>query len=715
MSNLVQKGLDNNLFEINDDKTYITYNTNQKNGNARQRWNDTEEKVRAETIVKLVQEQHYPITTIGIEMPVSRGVDNKRADIIIYKVDKKKKKTNQAYIVIETKTKEERNIKGAKDQALSYAKFTGAEYAVATNGKDSLTIHIGKDEDRTVDSIPDFGGDAPKWKYLRNSKTNDISPMDKDRLKGLLKEIHDYLWNGGKRNPAEAFNEFSKIVFTKIMDEKVTKKDKKNYTPHYQFQKDRDETNEQLELRIKALYDSHKEKDANVFDDKLILDEDEIAFLVKKLDRYNLNKTDLDIKGKIFQDFFADFFKGDAGQYFTPMNIVRFIVNLFDLQESDKVIDPSCGSGGFLLQCLAQMQGKAKAELESIENPTHDDIIEAHNYWHSFAEHNLYGIEISGGISRTAKMNMIIHDDGHTHVITHDGLDRFENFQSKPESSNFKPNNFDYVFTNPPFGSNIKDDKPYFSTFEKFSNTTVDFIDALIDNKKSKDLKNQKSEVLFLERYYQLLKPSTGIVAMVLPDGVLTNSSMQNIRDYLMEKFKIVASFSLPQHTFANYGAGVKSSILVLQKKSEKQEKKFIDTQDKIRLKHVKIHQPEILSIRKELKDKLIPLTKNLKDEKKKELIDEDKLLNLQEKISNLKDEYKLKEEIVRDKIYQAVNTDMSKVEKYPIFMSIIEEIGEDAKGKITCKYEKTELASVSEEFKKFYDEVYIKGNVNFT
>ena len=657
MSEIIQKGKDQKLFSFNDDNTYITYHTKQKKGNPKQQWNDTEEKVRAEIFTQLVLEQHYPIETIGIEIPVSRGVDNKRADIVIYKVDKNKKKTNQAYIIIETKTEKDRNIKSAKDQALSYAKFSGSEYAVATNGKDTLTIHIGKDEDRTVESIPDFGGDAPKWKYLRNSTTNDISPMNKDKLKGLLKEIHDYLWNGGKRNPAEAFNEFSKIVFTKIMDEKVTKKDKKNYTPHYQFQKDRDETNQQLELRIKALYDSHKEKDANVFDDKLILDEDEIAFLVKKLDKYNLNKTDLDIKGKIFQDFFANFFKGDAGQYFTPMNIVRFIVNLFDLQEGDKVIDPSCGSGGFLLQSLAQMQGKSKAELNAIEDPTHDDIIEAHDYWHSFAENNLYGIEISGGISRTAKMNMIIHDDGHTNVITHDGLDRFENFQKK--NTKFKANNFDYIFTNPPFGSNIKDDKPYFSTFEKFSNASVDFIDELIDSKKSKDLKNQKSEILFIERYYQLLKPSSGIVAMVLPDGILTNSSMQNVRDYLLEKFKLMASFSLPQHTFSNYGAGVKSSILVLQKKSEKEEKSFIDSQDKIRLKHVKKYKPEILDIRKVLKEKLAPLTLDLTVQKKKEPISENILLELQEQISKLKESYKLKEEIVRDKIYEAVNIDM--------------------------------------------------------
>lgn len=702
MNDLIQKGLDNNLFEFNDDKTYITYNTNQKKDNKKP-WNETEEKVRAEIITKLVLAHEYPLDSMAIEVSVKLGDARKRADIIIYKTDKNKKITNKAYIIVETKKAQYKDIEEARDQALSYAHATGAKYAVGTNGTKSITFEIADESDRKVDTFPNFGGNAPKWKYLRDSEFNNIKPMNTDKLKAILKEIHDYLWNGGKRNPAEAFNEFSKIVFTKIMDEKAGDTDL-NATSHYEFQKDRDETKEELSNRIKTLYDSHQAKDPEVFNEKLILNADEITFLVEILEEYNLNGTDLDIKGKIFQDFFANFFKGDAGQYFTPMNVVKFIVNLFDLQSTDQVIDPSCGSGGFLLQSLAQMQEKSK----KLKDP-----VKRHKFWHSFAEHNLYGIEISGSISRTAKMNMIIHDDGHTNVIAHDGLDRFENFQKK--NTEFKKNHFDYVFTNPPFGSNIKDEKSYFNMFDKFSNSTVGFIDDLIDGKKSKRLKNQKSEVLFLERYYHLLKPSTGIVAMVLPDGVLTNSSMQNVRDYLMEKFKIVASFSLPQHTFANYGAGVKSSILVLQKKSTKEEKKFIDTQDKIRLKYVTKHKPEILAIRKELKDSLVPLNISLKAEKKKEPIDEDMLLAIQDKISELKEEYKLKEEIVKDKIYEAVNDDMSKVEKYPIFMSIIEEIGEDAKGKITCDYEDTELASVSEQFKKFYDEVYIKGNINFT
>lgn len=117
--------------------------------------------------------------------------------------------------------------------------------------------------------------------------------------------------------------------------------------------------------------------------------------------------------------------------------------------------------------------------------------------------------------------------------------------------------------------------------------------------------------------------------------------------------------------------------------------------------------------IREELKEKLVPLNQNLKFEKKKELINENLILSIQDKIIELKEEYKLKE-IVKDKIYESVNACMKKIEKYPIFMAIIKNIGYNAKGDEICEYEETELAEISERFRKFYNEVYIKENVNF-
>ncbi|EAJ0469590.1 restriction endonuclease subunit M [Campylobacter upsaliensis] len=686
MSDIIKKALEQGYLSFDGDS--IIYHTKKL---SKQNYTNPEEKVRAEVFARLIIEKEYPLSHIAIEVRVTRGSNksNTRADIVVYKNAKHQK----AFIVIELKKSSQKDLREAKEQALSYANFLQADYALATNGKEKIALYIKEDSNDLINDIPPYGGNAPIWKYLRNSENSDISKITTDELKTLLEKIHNYLWNGGKRNPAEAFSEFSKIIFTKIMDEKIAEYDPDYKLENYEFQKNRDEDKFALEKRIKGLYQKYKEKDSNVFDNALILDADEIKFLVENLESISLSETDLDIKGKVFQKFFADFFKGTAGQYFTPLNIVRFMVECFDLRQNDLVLDPSCGSGGFLLQTLQYMQEKSK-KLDGEYNQK--------RFWHSFAEKNLYGIEISGGISQTAKMNMIIHDDGHTNVITADGLDSFENFIKK--NNKFQKNTFNFIFTNPPFGSSIPASKPYFEDFS-FAKSEVHFIDKIIDKKSPKDLSTQKSEILFLERYFEFLKEG-GIVACVLPDGILTNSSLQNVRDYLLERFYLLASFSLPQHTFSNYGAGVKSSILVLKKKDKKAIKAFLDKKEAIQNAITQKHKDEILSLRDELKALITPLQKELKALEKmqdKDLKTQEQIATLKEKIANHRETYRYKEELVRDKICTEVSEKLKQLESYEVFMAIIENIGFDATGKELCEYEESELHTIALSFREFY------------
>ncbi|EAI6211572.1 restriction endonuclease subunit M [Campylobacter upsaliensis] len=693
MSDIIKKALEQGYLSFEGDS--IIYHTKKP---SKQNYTNPEEKVRAEVFARLIIEKEYPLSHIAIEVRVTRGSNksNTRADIVVYKNAKHQK----AFIAIELKKSSQKDLREAKEQALSYANFLKADYALATNGKEKIALYIKEDSNDLINDIPPYGGNAPIWKYLRNSENSDISKITTDELKTLLEKIHNYLWNGGKRNPAEAFSEFSKIIFTKIMDEKIAEYDPDYKLENYEFQKNRDEDKFALENRIKGLYQKYKEKDSNVFDNALILDADEIKFLVENLESISLSETDLDIKGKVFQKFFADFFKGTAGQYFTPLNIVRFMVECFDLRQNDLVLDPSCGSGGFLLQTLQYMQEKSK-KLDGEYNQK--------RFWHSFAEKNLYGIEISGGISQTAKMNMIIHDDGHTNVITADGLDSFENFIKK--NNKFQKNTFNFIFTNPPFGSSIPASKPYFEDFS-FAKSEVHFIDKIIDKKSPKDLSAQKSEILFLERYFEFLKEG-GIVACVLPDGILTNSSLQNVRDYLLERFYLLASFSLPQHTFSNYGAGVKSSILVLKKKDKKAIKAFLDKKEAIQNAITQKHKDEILSLRDELKALITPLQKELKALEKmqdKDLKTQEQIATLKEKIANARETYRYKEELVRDKICTEVSEKLKQLESYEVFMAIIENIGFDATGKELCKYEESELHTIALSFREFYQKHWGKN-----
>lgn len=159
----------------------------------------------------------------------------------------------------------------------------------------------------------------------------------------------------------------------------------------------------------------------------------------------SLSKTDLDTKGVAFEIFMKDFFIGKMGQYFTPRPVVQFCVKMMEPEQSLRVIDPSCGSGGFLLYAMDEVRQYAEANY---------DDIEAFKHWHSFAEKKLFGIEINDQIARVCKMNMIIHDDGHTNVIGHDALDGLDKMQKL--NNEFKENSFDLILSNPPFGATIK-------------------------------------------------------------------------------------------------------------------------------------------------------------------------------------------------------------------------------------------------------------------
>ena len=232
------------------------------------------------------------------------------------------------------------------------------------------------------------------------------------------------------------------MIFCKFFDEKAPRKKGEAYD--FQIYG----TTEQIEKRIRALYEEGRQKDPQVFREGIKLNNYEIIEIVKILQDINLNKTDLDAKGKAFETFMDGFFRGAFGQFFTPREVVKMIVNVLPINNNSKVLDTSCGSGGFLLYALDKVRKQADEYYE-------DGTAEHFRFWHDFAEKRLFGIEINEQISRTAKMNMIIHDDGHTNVITYDGLKPLKHIPDDTGNQHFKEDSFDFILTNPPFGSTI--------------------------------------------------------------------------------------------------------------------------------------------------------------------------------------------------------------------------------------------------------------------
>jgi type I restriction enzyme M protein len=350
-----------------------------------------------------------------------------------------------------------------------------------------------------------------------------------------LEKSHDTVWQGGKLAPTTAFDEIAKLLFCKLQDEK---EDTKKGEP-YKFQIGTHETSKEVFDRINAIYQRAKKKDSEVFKEDIRIDERITYAVVEHIQSINFSKTDLDTKGVAFERFMEEFFRGKMGQYFTPREIIRFCVKMINPTVDQRILDPACGSGGFLLNIMDFIREQAELDY---------DKFEAWQTWHDFAMKNVFGIEINDQIARVCKMNMIIHDDGHSNIISTDSLREFNEIATMHKG--FMPNKFDLILTNPPFGAIVKQsEKPYLKTYKLHGSL------------------KQKTEVLFIERCLEFLKEGDGKMAIVLPDGILTNTSLQYVRDFILEKAELLAVVSLPVFAFAHFGAGVKSSLVFLRRK----------------------------------------------------------------------------------------------------------------------------------------------------
>ena len=415
-------------------------------------------------------------------------------------------------------------------------------------------------EANVVADLPVQYGKPEEFKYYFKAPPKpDIAAVSRDDLIKTIRKCHQTLWGGGRLSPPMAFGELTKLIFLKTRDEKAPRKSGKPYA----FQIKTNETPERLARRIKDMYSKEREKEPDVFNDDIKIDNITLKNVVLHLEGLNLNATDLDTKGVAFEQFMDGFFKGDFGQYFTPRNIIAFAIQMLDIKEDDTVIDPACGSGGFLLHALDHVRHKASDYWP-------EDSKEHYEYWHSFAEKRLFGIEINEEIARVAKMNMIVHDDGHTNIIGQDALQplaaiakRNQGFAKilgiNPDTGQRdEQKGFSKIPTNPPFGAVVKEElHSYLSTYElsRYGKETA-----------VKQRASVKTEIIYCERVWQLLKPG-GQAAVVLPDGLLTTSSLQRVRNWILERFKILAVVSLPQFAFAHFGAGVKSSVVFLEKR----------------------------------------------------------------------------------------------------------------------------------------------------
>ncbi|MDB9506051.1 N-6 DNA methylase [Microcystis aeruginosa CS-338/01] len=710
---LIQEGIKKGLIKLDDEQKYITY----INQNKKRNYSNPEEQVQAETFLKLILTYGYAQKRIRLFVPVVMGSTTKEADIIVYNDDEHK----SPHIVVECKKQEvsELEFTQAVEQGFSYAVAEGAKYVWITSGiKDEYyQVPTEKPKERiTITDIPQSGVETlARFKYAKGGgisngqKLFELTVVKEDELTRRFKQAHQSLWGGGELNPSEAFDELDKLIFCKIWDEKKARKVGEPYDfqifsvapkANEKEEERKQRENKQLSERIKALYEEGRRADAEVFKDDIRLSPEKLRTVVGYLESINLGETDLDSKGRAFETFMGSFFRGDFGQYFTPRPIVKFIVDVLPIQHNSLVLDTSCGSGGFLLHALEKVRTEANEYYPNYKTDP-KEYNKHYQHWHNFAQSNLFGIEINEQIARVAKMNMIIHDDGHTNVIAADGLRDSEDLIKRTENKGFTYNRFDFVITNPPFGSVIKQTEQAYISQYSFAMKAVDWLNP---KSRTTERDSQSTEVLFLEQCHRFLKEG-GYLAMVVPDGILTNSSLQYVREGIEEKYRIVAVVSMPQTAFSATGAGVKSSVLFLKKHSQAVTESI---------------QQAKLALQDQIKQgndylKLLDKIENNKKRHLKELRGFDNAQNLSGKAltdselykewkKSVTAEYNDQIEALKESLSDQYGEEKQKViEDYPIFMAIAEDIGYDATGKSTNN---NELDFIGQELARFIESI---------
>lgn len=535
---LIRIGVEEKLIEFKNER--INYLVQDKS----YKFTDPEEPVRAAAYIELVMKYKYPPQRIDFEIYPPRREPKLPADIVVYKDDEKE----EVFLVVECKpSSSETDIEIARREGLGNATLLMADWLLIVCREEEIIFSV-KDkpslkqlEEYRKAELPIAYSQAPKYKYKKSEGLfEELRKVSSDELDGKYQRCHDLIWEGGKRDPAEAFDEMSKLMFAKIYDEKFSK-----LGEFYRFQIGSNESYHVVADRILKIYKEVQQKEPGVFKDEIEVSDEIIYEVVRVLQDVSLTKTDLDAKGRAFEKFLSKVFRGEFGQFFTAREIVDFMVKFIDPDYKELVIDPACGSSGFLLYSIKHIMEKAVNEYG--EDSSKEVI------W-DFSHRNIFGIEVNSRIARIAMMDMVIHEDGHTNIECNDALQDYERLDPRKD---IKPNKYDLLLTNPPFGSRIYNSmKSYFKKYE------------LARNDKGKLKNSEMSEILFIERCIDLIKPGKRL-GIVLPDSAFTNKSNIRVVDYILTKAKLLAVISLPQHTFIPFGSMAKTSILFLERKAE--------------------------------------------------------------------------------------------------------------------------------------------------
>ncbi len=555
-----------------------------------------EEYVRQIIEKRLVNEHKYKPEYIKIEFGLKIGSRRPRADIAIFPNDSPELTQDYVSLIVECKNEkvEPKHKKDGVEQLKSYmSACPNCEWGMWTNGKYKEVIRKVKIEGKyTFQEYNDIPPADGSLEDIDRPKRNKLKKAFDDNLLLVFKTCHNHIYvtDGLQKQPA--FFELLKMIFCKTLDEQNVGEPLDFYTTSAE----RSNPDGQLTVkkRISKIFEKVKKQFPQIFEsnDEIKLNPRSLAWIVSELQPYSLLDTHVDVKGKAYEELVGANLRGDRGEFFTPRNIMQMAVAMANPKPHEKVCDTSCGTGGFLVSAMNHVIRQLKDDVEKDYGKPEtkwgiEEKLAVRERIKQIASSNFFGFDINPDLVKATKMNMVMNNDGSGNIYRNDSLlpphewatdlkkalAKALDIEARDIKSPHSIEFFDVIVTNPPFGSKIPIKDSHI--LEQF-NIGYIWRNEQYDTSEqsgwtiSKDFQSSvPPEQLFIERCLQFLKPG-GRLAIVLPDSILGNPGLTYIRQWLIEKSRIIASIDLHVDTFQPRN-GTQTSVLLVQKKTQEE------------------------------------------------------------------------------------------------------------------------------------------------
>ena len=502
-------------------------------------------------------------------------------DIVVFQCDVQE--LDREYIIVECKQKRRRD---GRRQLEDYLKFSSARLGVWYNGKDRLFLLKTETKGGLVfEEIPNIPHYQQRVEDIGQFLRKDLKPSN--NLKAVFSVIRNY-WAAnavGMTRDEALSQQLINLVFCKIYDEKFTQSDHR-----VTFRIGLGEKKQEVKKRIDGIFKEVKKRYHDVFEnnDIIQLDEDSLAYFVGEVQHYCLIESPSDAVADAFEAFISPTLKGPQGQFFTPRNVVNLAITLTDPKTSERIIDPACGTGGFLIEVLRHLWNKIDKTGEVMNWPKEEITREKDQA----AMQNIKGIDKDQFLSKVAKAYMAITGDGRSGIFCENSLENADHWGTNAKN-NVQKESFDLIVTNPPFGKKLaidevqilmqyqlghqwkllkpKDTKDQEETDQQGEpGNTEDPPEQNQIYVKQESLRDSQSpQILFVERCIELLKPG-GRMGIVLPESMFSNPSHRYIVQYLESVGKIRAIISMPEELFQPY-THAKTLVALIEKNGEEE------------------------------------------------------------------------------------------------------------------------------------------------